>query len=65
MPIIKEIKIASKLPEKYIDKIYEMASNKTTMEKPGGLIVIKINNKFKKDRVLNKNGKFLIITNPK
>ena len=61
-PIIKEIKRASKLPQKYIDMIYEMASNKTTREMPGGLIAIKINNKLKKDGALNKNGKFLSIT---
>ena len=61
-PDIKQIKRASKLPQKYIDKIYEMASNKTTREMPGGLIAIKINNMLKKDKVLNKNGKLLTIT---
>ena len=63
-PTIKEIKRASKLPQKYIDMIYEMASNEITREMPGGLIEIKINNKLKKDGALNKNGKFLTI-NPK
>ena len=54
---IKEIKRSSKLPQKYIDKIYELASNKTTREMPGGLIAIKINNLLKKDNILDKNGK--------
>ena len=59
---IKEIKRASKLPQKYIDKIYELASNKTTREMPGGLIAIIINNQLKKDNILDKNGKILSIT---
>ena len=59
---IKEIKIASKLPQKYIEKIYEMASNKTTREMPGGLIAIKINNMLKKDNILDKKGKILSTT---
>ena len=50
-PAIKEIKRSSKLPQKYIDKIYELASNKTTREMPGGLIAIIINKKLKKDNV--------------
>ena len=58
----KQIKIASKFPQKYIDKIYEMASNQTTREMPGGLIAIKINNMLKKDKVLDKNGKLHTIT---
>ena len=61
-PDIKEIKRASKLPQKYIEKIYELASNKTTREMPGALIAIKINNQLKKDNVLDKNGKILSIT---
>ena len=61
-PDVKQIKRASKLPQKYIDKIYEIASNKTTREMPGGLIAIKINNMLKKDNVLDKNGKLLTIT---
>ena len=61
-PDIKQIKRASKLPQKYIDKIYEMASKKTTLEMSGGLIAIKINNMLKKDDVLDKNGKLLNIT---
>ena len=36
-PDVKFIKRTSKLPQKYIDKIYQMASNKTTREMPGGL----------------------------
>ena len=52
--------MASKLPKKYIDKIHEMASNKTTREIPRELIEIKINQKLKKDTV-DKNGKLLII----
>ena len=39
-----------------------MASNKTTREMPGGLIAIKINQKLKKDNVVDKNGKLLSIT---
>ena len=61
-PEIKEIKRASKLPQKYIDKIYELASNKTTREMPGGLIAKKINNLLKKDNILDKNWKILSIT---
>ena len=61
-PEIKEIKRASKLPPKYFDKIYELASNKTTREMPGGLIEIKINIILKKDNILDKNGKILSIT---
>ena len=61
-PDIKEIKRASKLPQKYIEKIYELVSNKTKMEMPGALIAIKINNQLKKDNVLDKNGKILSIT---
>ena len=61
-PDVKEIKRASKLPKKYIDIIYQMASNKTTREMPGGLIAIKINEKLKKDKIKDKNGKYLIIT---
>ena len=48
--------------QKYFDKIYELASNRTTREMPGGLIAIKINNTLKKDNVLDKNGKILTIT---
>ena len=61
-PDVLETKRASKLPKKYIEKIYEMASNKTTREMPGGLIAIKINQKLKKDNVIDKNGKILSIT---
>ena len=61
-PDILKVKRASKLPKKYIDKIYEMASNKTTREMPGGLIAIKINQKLKKDNAVDKNGKLLSIT---
>ena len=61
-PDVSEVKRASKLPKKYIDKIYEMASNKATREMPGGLIAIKINQKLKKDNIVNKNGKILSIT---
>ena len=56
-PNVKEIKRTSKLPQKYIDQIYQMASNKTTREMPGGLIAIKIYEKLKKEKVLNKNWK--------
>ena len=61
-PDILKVKRTSKLPKKYIDKIYEMASNKTTREMPGGLIAIKINQKLKKDNAVDKNGKLLSIT---
>ena len=39
-----------------------MASNKATREMNGGLIAIKINQKLKKDNIVNKNGKILSIT---
>ena len=55
-------KRSSKLPKKYIDEIYRLASNKTTREMPAGLIAIKINEKLKKNNELNKNGKLLSIT---
>ena len=61
-PDVLEVKRASKKKKKYIDKIYEMASNKATREMPGGLIAIKINQKLKKDNIVNKNGKILSIT---
>ena len=61
-PDVLEVKRASKLPKKYIDKIYEMASNKATREMPGGLIATKTNQKLKKDNIVNKNGKILSIT---
>ena len=61
-PDIKEIKRASKLPQKYIKKIYQMASNKTTREMSGRLIAIKINEKLKKEKIKDKNGNFLTIT---
>ena len=57
-----EIKRASKLPKKFIDEIYQMASNKTTREMPGGLIAIKINEKLKRQNIRDKNGKLLSIT---
>ena len=57
-----EVKRKSKLPKKYIDKIYELASNKTTREMPGRLIAIKINKMLERDNVLDKNGKLLSIT---
>ena len=47
-------KRSSKLPKKYIDEIYRLASNKTTREMPAGLIAIKINEKLKKTNELNK-----------
>ena len=50
-----EIKRASKLLKKFIDYNYQMTSNKTTREMPGGLIVIKINEKLKRQNILNKN----------
>ena len=52
---------SSKLPKKYIDEIYRLASNKTTREMPAGLIAIKINQKLKKNNELNKDGKLLSI----
>ena len=57
-----EIKKTSKLPKKFIDEIYKMASNKTTREMPGGLIAIKINEKLKRQNIRDKNGKLLSIS---
>ena len=57
-----EIKKASKLPKKFIDEIYKMASNKTTREMPRGLIAIKINEKLKRQNIRDKNGKLLSIS---
>ena len=50
------------MPKKYIEKIYRLASNKTTREMPAGLIAIKINENLKKNNELNKNGKLLSIS---
>ena len=50
-------KRSSKLPIKYIEEIYRLASNKTTREMPAGLIAIKINEKLKMNNEINKNGK--------
>ena len=55
-------KRSSKLPKKYIEEIYRLASNKTTREMPAGLIAIKINEKLKKNNERNKNGKLLSIS---
>jgi len=55
-------KRSPKLPKKYIEEIYRLASNKTTREMPAGLIAIKINEKLKKNNELDKNGKILSIT---
>ena len=55
-------KRSSKLPKKYIEEIYRLASNKTTREMPAGLIAIKINEKLKKNNEINKNGKILSIS---
>ena len=55
-------KRSSKLPKKYIEEIYRLASNKTTREMPAGLIAIKINEKLKKNNELDKNGKLLSIS---
>ena len=55
-------KSSSKLPKKYIEEIYRLASNKTTREMPAGLIAIKINEKLKKNNERNKNGKLLSIS---
>ena len=57
-PDVKEIRMASKFHKKYIDKIYEMTSKEITKEMPGSIIAIKINNKLKKDNILDKNRKF-------
>ena len=61
-PNILISKRSSKLPKKYIEEIYRLASNKTTREMPAGLIAIKINEKLKKNNELNKNGKLLSIS---
>ena len=55
-------KRSSKLPKKYIEEIYRLASNKTTREMPTGLIAIKINEKLKKNNELNKKGRLLSIS---
>ena len=55
-------KRSSKLPIKYIEGIYRLASNKTTREIPAGLIAIKINEKLKMNNEINKNGKILSIS---
>ena len=57
-----EVKRNSKLPTKYINKICELASNKTTREMPGRLISIKINKMLEKDKIIDKKGKLLSIT---
>ena len=49
-------KRSSKLPKKYINEIYRLASNRTKREMPAGLI------KLKKNNELNKNGKLISIT---
>ena len=54
-------KRSSKLPKKYIDEIYRLASSKTTREMPAGLMAIKINEKLQKNNELNKKGKLLSI----
>ena len=46
-PNVKKIKRPYKFTQKYIDQIYQMPSNETTMELTGGLIELKINNNFK------------------
>ena len=55
-------KVVSKLPKKYIEKIYALGSNKTTREMPGGLIAIKINKSLKRNKITNKEGKILSIS---
>ena len=55
-------KRSSKLPKKYIEEIYRLASNKTTREMPAGLIAIKINEKLKRNNERNKKGKLLSIS---
>ena len=57
-----EVKRNSKLPTKYINKICELASSKTTREMPGRLISIKINKMLEKDKIIDKKGKLLSIT---
>ena len=42
------VRYYSKLPQKYIDRVYDMGSNKSTKEIHGGLIAIKVNNKLKR-----------------
>ena len=60
--VFSKIKRASKLQKKFINEIYQMDSNKTTREMPGGLIAIKINEKLKRQNIRDKNGKLLSIT---
>ena len=56
-PELLKCKRSSKLEKKYLEEIYKLASNKTTREMSGGLIAAKINEKLKKNNVLDKNGK--------
>ena len=58
----KEKKIRSKLPQKYIDKIYKLASNKSTSEMGGEKIANIINNSLERDKITNKNGEIKSIS---
>ena len=46
----------SKLPRKYLEKIYELGKNHKTSERSGGMIANIINNELIKDKILNKKG---------
>ena len=57
-----EKKIRSKLPQKYIDRMYKMASNKAISEMSGGKIANKINKSLKRDNIKNKKGQIKSIS---
>lgn len=61
-PDLIKCKRSSKLEKKYIEEIYKLAANKTTREMSGGLIATKINEKLKKNNVLDKKGKAVSIS---
>ena len=57
-----EVKRASKLPKKYIDEIYRLGSNKASRKMSARLIAIRINNKLKKEGVLDKKDRPVTIS---
>ena len=54
-----EVKRNSKLPTKYINKICELASNKTTREMSGRFILIKINKMLEIYKIICKKRKII------
>ncbi|WP_294242872.1 hypothetical protein [Pseudobutyrivibrio sp.] len=51
-----------KIPKKYIEEIYKLASNKTTNQMSGGAIANKINEKLKKKNIRDTKGEILTIS---